>query len=163
VCSILSFCSLYKYQELLWLSCKTCTWLCWTSWGAPGCTAQACLGLSRWHPIPQVCQPHHNLLSPANLSRVYLIPQSTSRVLAPVLWGTYGAPLIIVLHQDIKSLMIIKSIHCICIFTIWREGCCSRPCQKPHRSLTEVQMDVTGSSLVCWCSYATIEGHQDGQ
>ena len=32
---------------------------CWTSWGSHGPTSQASPGPSGWHPIPQVCQPHH--------------------------------------------------------------------------------------------------------
>ena len=38
---------------------RPCTWLCWTSGCSPGPTAQACLGLSECHPIPQVCWQHH--------------------------------------------------------------------------------------------------------
>ena len=33
-----------------------CTCICGTSWGSHGPTSQACLGSSRWHPIPQACQ-----------------------------------------------------------------------------------------------------------
>jgi len=34
---------------------RPCPYICWTSWGSPGLTARACLGLSGWHPVHQEC------------------------------------------------------------------------------------------------------------
>ena len=37
---------------------KSCIWIWWNSWCSPGPTAQTCLGLSGWHPIPLVYWSH---------------------------------------------------------------------------------------------------------
>ena len=39
-------------------SARAFVWICWTLWGSPGPTAQACLGLPGWHPVPLVCWLH---------------------------------------------------------------------------------------------------------
>jgi len=39
-----------------------CTWFCWTSWDSPRPIAQAYLGFSGQHPIPQMSQQHHTVL-----------------------------------------------------------------------------------------------------
>ena len=69
--------AIHQYTQVLFsravvsfLHCPACTdsgdchdpgarpypWICWTSWGSPGPTAGACLSLSQWRSVPQVCQ-----------------------------------------------------------------------------------------------------------
>lgn len=43
-------------------SAGPCTWSHWTSWSSHGRTSRTCPSLSRWHPIPQMCQLHHSAL-----------------------------------------------------------------------------------------------------
>lgn len=89
---------------------RPCIWVNWTSWGSPGPTAQASLGLSQWHPVPQMYQLHHaawrhlQTCWGCTWSYCWLMKmlKSTSPSTDP--WGT---PLLTDLHPDTEALVTI--------------------------------------------------------
>lgn len=98
------------------LSCRTLPWTSWSS-RAPSCWA--CPVLSGWHPIPQPCQPQHQLLVICKLSVGALDPCMPSMMvlnrigLHMDLWGQYSS-LISILPLDFLKLNFL-SIYVILI------------------------------------------------
>jgi len=127
-----------------------CTWICWTSWGSPGHTAQACLGPSRWHPVPLVCWLHPIAWYRLQTCWGCTWPHCWShwwrcqRVPALIHEGHHMSLIFIQTWSHwpplsgpdfaASSLSIDKSTNQIWIFPIWRKGCCWVPCQRPCRS-----------------------------
>jgi len=134
------------------LGARTCTWMCWISWDSLGPTAQACLGLSEWHPSG-VLTSSHSLVSSANLLRVHLSQMSMSLMNMLKSIGPSTDPLgtwpITDLHLDTVSLtttlwtqscspFFIHNSQPVNIFAIWKERRCVVPRQRlywsPNRS-----------------------------
>ena len=120
---------------------RSCTGVYWTSRGLPGPTACACLGLSEWYPVRQVCWPHHTawyhslIRLPKGLAldpTVHVTdedvkehqsqywPLRNTTCYRPLCrhWPAFSG-----YDLGIDSSSIQQSTHQIHMFPFWREGC----------------------------------------